>query len=100
MEQEQLDAKKNEMIRMLKGQPLSVTGSGGDQVSVTMNSRFEVTEVRLRAIGLSHADIAALEREIAKAVNGAVEALAKAMAERLAKGDTDPPSGPSAGESS
>ena len=85
MEQARLEEKKGEMIRFLKRpETFAVVASGGNQVSVTMNSRFQVTKVTLREGSLPRSEAAVLEEHIAQAVNTAFSEMAAKLAERLA----------------
>jgi|HubBroStandDraft_4_1064222.scaffolds.fasta_scaffold2960052_1 DNA-binding protein YbaB len=85
MEQDRLEEKKRNLIRFLKGrETFAVAAAGGDRVSVTMNSRFQVTKVSLREGSLPRSEAAVLEEHIAQAVNTAFSEMAAKLAERLA----------------
>src|SRR5262245_10072734 len=86
MDQDQLDRQTRELKRFLSERDaVSVSASAGGNVDVTMNARFKVTNVRLEKTSLAHAEVAALEKHIADAVNGAFAKLSAALAERLAR---------------
>jgi len=61
--------------------PVQITAD--EVVTVTMTSRFEVTDVRIRQEGTRAHEVRALELAMLKAVNGAVREVAERNAKRL-----------------
>lgn len=59
--------------------------SAGELVSLTMDSRFRVTQVTIRGVGLDSQQLAPLEQATHSCVNSAVEQVARRNGERLAE---------------